>query len=84
MSPILLSVQPGTSLAEIETIFAERDVSAVPVFDDAEKLVGIVSSSDLLRVARVAMSASRIGTHEALHCPSGPKSGPKRKREVAV
>jgi CBS domain-containing protein len=59
MSGTLVSARPETPLSDIQTIFAARDISAVPVLDDAGGLRGIVTSTDLLRVARVEMAEAR-------------------------
>jgi predicted transcriptional regulator len=59
MSRALVSVGPRTSLRELQTILEERDVSAVPVLDRGGALVGIVSSTDLLRVSRVEIDRGR-------------------------
>lgn len=54
MSRGLVSVRPTTSLADVQRIFEEREISAVPVMDGAS-LVGIVTSTDLLREARLEL-----------------------------
>ncbi len=46
-SPV--SVGPETQLAEVERILEQHGFNALPVVDEAEHLLGIVSSLDLLR-----------------------------------
>jgi CBS domain-containing protein len=55
-SATLVSVLPETSLTEVHELLLERDVSAVPVVDDKGALVGIVSTTDLLREARLEIT----------------------------
>jgi CBS domain-containing protein len=50
-SKTLHAVLPTTSIVEIERLLEERDISAVPVIDASGALVGIVSTTDLLRAA---------------------------------
>ena len=47
VSPVI-TVKPHCSVREAAQIFLDRRISAVPVVDDQEKLVGIVSEGDLL------------------------------------
>ena len=49
MTTNVISVRPDTTAAEIAALLLERRISAVPVIDDAGRLVGVVSESDLLR-----------------------------------
>ena len=48
VSPVV-TVKPDSSVREAARIFLERRISAVPVVDDAGKLVGIISEGDLMR-----------------------------------
>jgi CBS domain-containing protein len=47
VSPVI-TVKPNASVREVARIFIDRGISAVPVVDDKNKLVGIVSEGDLL------------------------------------
>ncbi|MFJ1566471.1 CBS domain-containing protein [Streptomyces erythrochromogenes] len=49
MTPTAVSVQQGTPFKEIARLLKEFDISAVPVVDEAERPVGVVSEADLLR-----------------------------------
>ena len=59
MSKTLLAVRPETHLAEVQRIFEERDVWAVPVTDAGGALVGIFSTTDLLRASKIELSHVR-------------------------
>ncbi|AWZ03472.1 MULTISPECIES: CBS domain-containing protein [unclassified Streptomyces] len=49
MTPTAVSVRRGTPFKEIARLLKEFDISAVPVVDEAERPVGVVSEADLLR-----------------------------------
>ncbi|MEV8569105.1 CBS domain-containing protein [Streptomyces sp. NPDC051322] len=49
MTTDVVRVQRGTFLKEIAQLLAEHHISAVPVVDDEERPVGVVSEADLLR-----------------------------------
>jgi CBS-domain-containing membrane protein len=49
MTHHVVTVRRDASYKAIATLLAERDVSAVPVVDDAHRVVGVVSEGDLLR-----------------------------------
>lgn len=51
MSERVVSVKPDETLANVEAICQEKDLSALPVVDGAGVLCGIISTTDLLRVA---------------------------------
>ena len=48
MTKDVITVQTGTSIEDVATLFVERNVSRIPVLDGG-KLVGIVSKSDVVR-----------------------------------
>jgi CBS domain-containing protein len=48
MSSEPVTVQADTTIEDLATLMVEREVSRVPVLD-GEKLVGIVSKSDIVR-----------------------------------
>jgi CBS domain-containing protein len=48
MTPNPISVAPQTLLQEAIKILAQKHVSGLPVVDDAGKLVGVISDSDLM------------------------------------
>jgi predicted transcriptional regulator len=57
MSRPLIAVGPDTPLRDVQRTFEEDDISAVPVIGKDGALCGILSSKDLLRSARLEMSA---------------------------
>jgi CBS domain-containing protein len=58
-SRAVISVKPDTPLSEVQEIFEERNISAVPVIDGDGALAGILSTTDLLREARIELSEPR-------------------------
>jgi CBS domain-containing protein len=52
----LISVPPETPLADVHDLLLERDLSAVPVIDAKGELNGIISTTDLLREARIEIA----------------------------
>ncbi len=44
----VITVKPSTTVKEVAELFLEKRISAAPVIDSQEKLVGIVSEGDLL------------------------------------
>lgn len=51
MSPVLVRGRPEDSVATVLAQLAEHRISALPIVDQEEKFVGIVTTGDLLRVA---------------------------------
>lgn len=49
MTTKVTTVTPGTGVKDIASLLAESGISAVPVVDAKQKIVGIVSEGDLLR-----------------------------------
>jgi len=45
------TVKPETSLADIATMMVEKHITILPVLEEEQKLVGIVTKSDVLRAA---------------------------------
>ena len=52
MTADVATVTPSTSLKDVATLLVERDISGVPVVDDAGELLGVVSERDLLAKQR--------------------------------
>ncbi len=48
MTPEPITVKPATPLQEVIQILAERRISGLPVIDEAGKLVGVISETDLM------------------------------------
>lgn len=49
MTRTVVSVHPGTPLSDVARLMATHHISGVPVVDQQERLVGIVSEKDFLR-----------------------------------
>ncbi len=49
MTTPVVTVKPETTISEIARLLLERGISAVPVVDENERLLGIVSEGDLMR-----------------------------------
>ncbi|MBB3143092.1 CBS domain-containing protein [Halomonas organivorans] len=49
MTPHVISVSPDSEVREIASLLIEHGISAVPVVDEREHLLGIVSEGDLIR-----------------------------------
>ncbi|CAL9340147.1 CBS domain-containing protein [Streptomyces sp. enrichment culture] len=64
MTPEAVAVQPGTSFKEIARLLDEYGITAVPVVDEDERPVGVVSEADLLR--RHTSGGQGPGTAEGL------------------
>lgn len=51
MTPHVITVSPDSEVREIASLLLEHGISAVPVVDDDERVLGIVSEGDLIRRA---------------------------------
>lgn len=51
MSRSVVSVGPDTPLLDVYRLFVAEQIHGAPVVDDEELLIGVISSSDLLRAA---------------------------------
>jgi CBS domain-containing protein len=51
MTRSVVSVGPDTPLFDVYRLFVAEQIHGAPVVDDEERLIGVVSSSDLLRAA---------------------------------
>lgn len=66
----LVTVHPDTSVADAVALLAENDISALPVVDDDEQLVGIISEADLLHRVEIGTEKHRQWFLEALTSPA--------------
>ncbi len=53
----IVTVRPLTPLTEVYDLLLELDISAVPVVDDRGGLLGILSTTDVVREARIEIAA---------------------------
>ncbi|QFT84412.1 Hypoxic response protein 1 [Halomonas sp. THAF12] len=51
MTPHVITVSPNSEVREIASLLLEHGISAVPVVDEDERVLGIVSEGDLIRRA---------------------------------
>ena len=58
VSPVI-TTKPSASVKEVAQVLLKNQISAVPVVDDAGKLVGIVSEGDLMRRADLGTERHR-------------------------
>jgi CBS-domain-containing membrane protein len=49
MTRSVLSVGPETPLLDVYRLFVEEQIHGAPVLDEEERIIGVVTSSDLLR-----------------------------------
>ncbi len=49
MSKDVISIKPGDKVEKAATLMVENNISRLPVIDDGEKLVGILSRRDIMR-----------------------------------
>lgn len=49
MQTHVVTVGPDTPLLDVYRLFAEEQIGAAPVVDDAEQVIGVISTADLVR-----------------------------------
>ena len=59
MTSPVITVKPSSSVQDVARLFLERQISAVPVVDDQDKLIGIVSEADLVHRAEIGTQQQR-------------------------
>ncbi len=64
MTATVVAVRQGASYKEMAALLRKYRISAFPVLDDDQRVIGIVSEADLL--AKEALNADRSGTINAL------------------
>ena len=58
MQKHVVTVDPQMTVQEVLQLFLERQITGAPVVDEDEKLVGVISQTDLLRYQRRAAPAN--------------------------
>ncbi|MFF2652536.1 CBS domain-containing protein [Streptomyces sp. NPDC058045] len=66
MTPVAVSVRPQTTFKEIARLLDEYGITAVPVVDDENRPLGVVSEADLLHRRNGADSAGGLMTSPAV------------------
>ncbi|WP_151478295.1 CBS domain-containing protein [Streptomyces albicerus] len=78
MTTGVVSVRQDAAFTEIAKLLAEHDITAVPVVDDSDRPVGVVSEADLLR-----KEAGRLDATGSLPGPD-PQSAARAKAEATT
>ena len=76
MQTDLVSVNPETPLLEVHRLFLEEEINGAPVVDDADDLVGVISSLDLLRAVLDRYETGSAVNAAAYFREASPYSGP--------
>ncbi|MFE9634050.1 CBS domain-containing protein [Streptomyces sp. NPDC006463] len=58
MTDEVVSVVSATPFKDVAKLLAQHDISGLPVFDDEDRVVGVISESDLLRRQAAVPAAS--------------------------
>jgi len=66
MASDVVTVRPDTDVLEAARLMADHDVSALPVVDDAGRLIGIISEADLIHRQEIGTSKQRPWWLEAV------------------
>ncbi|MFE3760221.1 CBS domain-containing protein [Streptomyces sp. NPDC059104] len=70
MSDEVVSVAPGTAFKDVAKLLAQYDISGVPVLDDEDRVVGVVSQTDLLARAVPGPHSSEQGVTATAGAPT--------------
>ncbi len=62
MTKSVVSVDPETPLGEVYRLFVGEQIHGAPVLDDEERVIGVVTSSDLLRAIAEERDTSVAGS----------------------
>jgi CBS domain-containing protein len=60
MEARVVTVDPEASLLEVHRLFAEEEISGAPVVSDVGTLVGVITTSDLIRVVEEESGTARV------------------------
>jgi CBS domain-containing protein len=64
MQDHVVSVAVNTPLIDVHRLFVEEEISGAPVVEDDGKLVGVISSTDLIRAVEEEHQSGGMGHHE--------------------
>lgn len=62
MQTYLISVNPETPLLEVHRLFVDEEINGAPVVDETDRLLGVISSVDLLRAVEEEHDAASAGS----------------------
>lgn len=83
MTRTVVSVRPDASIGDAARLMVTRQISGLPVIDEAGALVGIVTDRDLLRRDNIESRAARPVWLAFLLGPEPPAGAAWRERPVA-
>lgn len=72
MQHAVLTVEPGTTVRDLTRLLSEQGISGVPVLGPAGAVVGVVSSTDVVRLAAQEAEIRLSGSHWLPPAPRGP------------
>lgn len=61
MTPLAVTIRPDASVLDAASLMARHHISGLPVVDDNERLVGMISDSDFLHRAELGTEIKRSG-----------------------
>ena len=70
MTQEVLTIAPEASLKEVAATLLERGISGAPVCDAENRVLGVISKSDLLRRSREVRTAADVMTYPAITVPA--------------
>jgi len=88
----IVAVGPSTPLLDVHRLFTEEEISGAPVVDDDGTLLGVITSTDLIRAVEEEHDSGRVAQDYFLDLlpysspdwASGPEDFQDRLREVRV
>jgi CBS domain-containing protein len=72
-----VTVGPGQTIASVAKVLTSNRIGAVPVIDEKDRLVGIISERDIVRslsengALTLTLPVERLMTHEVATCSPG-------------
>jgi CBS domain-containing protein len=63
MQTYVISVNPETPLLEVHRLFVDEEINGAPVVDETGRLLGVISSVDLLRAVEEEHDAASAGSN---------------------
>lgn len=62
MEEHVVTVSPETALLDVHRLFVEEQISAAPVVDDEERVIGVITSTDLVRALEQERDTAAVET----------------------
>jgi CBS domain-containing protein len=76
MESAVLTVSPETPLLQVHRLFVEEEINGAPVVDDQGRVLGVISSLDLLRAVQEEYDSGAAATAPIYFREEMPYSGP--------